>query len=296
MFKKIVAGTLLAGLIGILVLGGINRTIDVRAKVAEARGQGSGQGRAKGESNERGGYGQGGARNGASERQYPNYQAAPEDWATYEGAVVQAPEDGAELVIVTANGQEVTIGTGPSYMTAQGFTLQAGDMVQVQGYWEDDELKAAQVTRMADGQSIALRDEMGRPAWAGGGRNAQARQGGQGATGDSAGAGQAKAVEWLQFQGIVVSADPDALVVETAAGEEFIVEGRPWWFAQEQGFLAQAGDQVTLAGFYEQGDPLTDLGQHLEVGRIENTSNGQTVLIRDENGRPLWAGFGRRGM
>jgi hypothetical protein len=286
MFKKIVAGTLLAGLIGILVLGAINRTMDRTAKVAEAQGRGSGQGRAEGESNGRDGYGQGGAGNGANERQYPNYQAAPEEWATYEGAVVQAPENGEELVIATGDGQEVTIGTGPSYMAAQGFTLQAGEMVQVQGYWEDNELKAAQVTRLADGQTIALRDEMGRPAWAGGGRNAQAGREGQGAPGDPASAGQAEVGEWLQFQGIVTRTNPDALVVETAAGEELIVEGRPWRFAQEQGFLAQVGDQVTLTGFYE--------GSDLEVGRIENVSNGQTVLIRDENGRPLWAGFGRR--
>ncbi len=310
MFKKIIAGTLLAGLIGILVLGGINRTIDKTGQVAEAQGRGSGQDRAESESNGRGGYGQGskqdsesnarvsygqgGAGNSANERQYPNYQAAPEEWMTYEGAVVQAPEDGEDLVIATANGQEVMIGTGPSYMAAQGFRLQVGDMVQVRGYWEDNELKAAQVTRLADGQSIDLRDEMGRPAWAGAGRNAQAGQGIQAAPNDPTSDVQAEVDEWLQFQGIVISADT-ALIVETAAGEEFIIKGRPWWFAQEQGFLAQAGDQVTLTGFYEESDPLTGSGQSFEVGRIENISNGQTVLIRDENGRPLWAGFGRRG-
>jgi len=61
-------------------------------------------------------------------------------------------------------------------MTSQGFTLQAGDPVQVRGYWEDDELKAAQVTRLADGQTITLRDEAGHPAWAGNGKRAVERQ------------------------------------------------------------------------------------------------------------------------
>jgi hypothetical protein len=41
-----------------------------------------------------------------------------------------------------------------------------------------------------------------------------------------------------------------------------------------------------LVGFYE--------GDDFEVGQIDNATNGQTVLVRDENGRPLWAGRGRR--
>lgn len=30
-----------------------------------------------------------------------------------------------------------------------------------------------------------------------------------------------------------------------------------------------------------------------EMGQIDNITTGQTVLVRDENGRPLWAGQGR---
>ena len=40
---------------------------------------------------------------------------------------------------------------------------QVGEMVQVRGYWEDNEFKAAQVTRLADGETIVLRDDVGRP-------------------------------------------------------------------------------------------------------------------------------------
>jgi hypothetical protein len=81
--------------------------------------------------------------------------------------------------------------------------------------------------------------------------------------------------------------DADVLVVETVSGEQVTMENRPWWFAQEQGFSAQVGDQVTLIGFYE--------GDRFEVGQIDDITRGQTVLVRDENGRPLWAGRGRRG-
>jgi len=101
--------------------------------------------------------------------------------------------------------------------------------------------------------------------------------------------------EWLTVQGTVISVDANTLVVQTDSGEHVTVENRAWWFAQEQGFSAQVGDQVTLVGFYEGNDPSTISGQCLEVGRIDDLTNGQTVLVRDENGRPLWAECGRRG-
>ena len=107
--------------------------------------------------------------------------------------------------------------------------------------------------------------------------------------------GQANVEEWLTLQGTVMSVNADTLVVQTSSGEQATMENRPWWFAQEQGFLAQVGDQVTLIGFYE-GDDLSTGSEHrLEVGQINDATNGQTVLVRDEDGRPLWAGRGRRG-
>jgi len=184
MFRKVALGTLLAGLIGVLVAGAIIRTADKTENVAEARGLSQGRGavgnavgqtdlnsEVNTQSNGRGRYGQGG---GQIERQYPEYEAAPEAWSLYEGVVTQAPAAGVDLVIKTAGGEEIMVGTGPGYMEDQGFALQAGETVRVQGYWEEDELKAASVTRLRDGETITLRDNGGRPAWAGAGRNAQA--------------------------------------------------------------------------------------------------------------------------
>jgi hypothetical protein len=311
MVKKIVLGTLLVGLIGVLVAGGIIRTIDKTDNVAEARGLGRGQGNSEtvdlalnGNGQRGGGSGQGsgyGRSAVSGERQYPNYETAPEDWVTVEGTVVQAPAAGVDLVIATESGEEIVIGTGPSYMETQGFTLQADEQVQVQGYWQDGEFKAAQVTRLLDGQTLTLRDQLGRPAWAGNGQRAtgqtpalpQAGQGqgsqGQGsvdAPGDGTGTGQAQVDEWLTLQGTVASVTSDELVVQTTGGEQVLMDGRPWRFAQEAGFSAQAGDQLVLVGFYEDGD--------FEVGQIENLASGQVVPIRDEDGRPLWAGRGWR--
>jgi hypothetical protein len=211
MVKKVAFGTLLLGLIAVLVAGAIIRTVD-RTENVEARG--SSQGRGAGQEAERvasgssqdlnadvqrqgrGGYGQG---TGITERQYLNY-ADLQEWVLYEGTVTQVPTAGVDLIIETNTGQKVTIGTGPGFMEDQGFTLQAGEQVQVRGYWEGNELKAAQVTRLRDGATITLRDEVGRPAWAGGGQGAQAKgrggHDGQGRTeapGDGTRAGQAGA-------------------------------------------------------------------------------------------------------
>jgi hypothetical protein len=308
MTKKIVLSILLIGLIGTLVAGGVIRSLDKTEQVAAAQSLGRGNG--NGESSEsalgngqgRGGNGQGGGygQSGTVERQYANYEAPSGDWVTYEGTVVESPETGGELVVMTDGGQEVMVGTGPGYMEAQGFALTAGERVQVQGYWEDDELKAAQVTRLRDGETVALRDDLGRPAWSGAGRRAAEQQsstaeGGQGQAGlvlgsDGAGAagiGQADVDEWLTLTGTVVSVDSYALTVETTDGREIAMLGRPWLFAQEAGAVLQVGDQVQLLGFDEAGE--------FEVGQIANLTTGNSVVLRDESGRPLWAGGGRRG-
>ena len=95
------------------------------------------------------------------------------------------------------------------------------------------------------------------------------------------------ALEWEVSQGAVFDVDEDALTVTLLGGEQIVLEGRAWSFAQEQGFAPQVGDQVTLAGFF--------YGEELEVGRIENLTTGQIVTLREPEGRPQWAGRGRRG-
>jgi hypothetical protein len=121
----------------------------------------------------------------------------------------------------------------------------------------------------------------------GGNPDGYGSQGRGDAPGEQAGTDQVNVDEWLTLQGTVVSVDVDMLVVQTDSGEQVTMENRPWWFAREQGFSAQVGNQVTLVGFYENGD--------FEVGQISDVTNGQTLLVRDENGRPLWAGRGRGG-
>lgn len=99
---------------------------------------------------------------------------------------------------------------------------------------------------------------------------------------------QAKATEWITLFGEVISVDENALLVDIGAGDPLEITGRAWKYAQEMGFTTTAGDQLELLGFYE--------GEDFEVGGIDDITTGLSVALREENGRPLWAGGrGRRG-
>ncbi|MCI0475757.1 MAG: hypothetical protein L0Y55_05880 [Anaerolineales bacterium] len=87
--------------------------------------------------------------------------------------------------------------------------------------------------------------------------------------------------------GTVASVNENALTMKLADGSQIVVENRPWWFAQEQKFAAQVGDQIKLTGFSYNGT--------FETVKIENSTSGKTVQLRDEYGRPGWSGRGQRG-
>ncbi len=95
----------------------------------------------------------------------------------------------------------------------------------------------------------------------------------------------AQAVEWATVSGVVVSVQTDALLVKLDDGSSVEIVDRAWRFALQSGFDAHPGDALTLVGFYENED--------FEVVKLTNQSTGQTTVVRDESGRPLWAGRGR---
>jgi hypothetical protein len=89
------------------------------------------------------------------------------------------------------------------------------------------------------------------------------------------------------LQGIVTSVEKETLTVELIGGEEIVVKGRAWSFAQEQGFAPSVNDHVKLMGDIE--------GEEFEVWRMENLTSGQIIVLRDGKGSPQWAGRGKRG-
>ena len=202
MLKKIVLGTLLVGLIGILVVGAVLRTMDNTERVAEASGRGygrngaevgtcaagvSGQGfgvsaprpelGTKAQPNGRGGYAQDGNRGGYGSRdledapgdQTGTGQANVEEWLTLQGTVVSVDAD--VLVVETASGEQVTMENRPWWFAQeQGFSAQVGDRVTLIGFYEGDRFEVGQIEGITKGQTVLVRDENGRPLWAGRGR------------------------------------------------------------------------------------------------------------------------------
>jgi hypothetical protein len=114
------------------------------------------------------------------------------------------------------------------------------------------------------------------------GGNGQAN-GGQG-SGEGAGTGLANAYDWLTLEGSVTAVDDDELVVQVADGD-LLIDGRAWAYALEEGFATQAGHDITITGFYEDGE--------FKAVELVDTTSGESVSVRDQSGRPYWAGQGR---
>ncbi len=88
--------------------------------------------------------------------------------------------------------------------------------------------------------------------------------------------------EWVSLSGVISSFSAQEMLVVMDDGETIYVAGRAWRFALEQGFDPRLGNQLTMHGFFENGE--------FEPVEINNLSTGQVANLRDETGRPLWAG------
>jgi len=202
------------------------------------------------------------------------------------GTVASVDDYGFDMVLET--GETVYIELGPpDYWQAQGILLEAGQSVTVVGSNNEGMIHAAQV-QLADGQTLMVRDTNGQPLWSGGATNGQG-QGGQGAgTGSADGSHttdpQAQVDEWITISGTIMAYDRNWMTISTDDGQVVSFQtGQPRFFA-EQGVTFQVGDEVIVVGFY-QADQFT-------AGDITQVSTGLRVMLRDPNGRPLWAGPG----
>ena len=99
---------------------------------------------------------------------------------------------------------------------------------------------------------------------------------------------EASVEEWLTYEGSVVALDDEGVTIATGDGQELAIKLGPPWYRETLDFSAEVGDRVSVIGFYE--------GDEFEAGQVANQTNGQTLILRDEDGRPLWAGGrGRQG-
>jgi hypothetical protein len=116
------------------------------------------------------------------------------------------------------------------------------------------------------------------------GTGSQFRGGGQG-QGQGQGQGiAALGVQWTILQGNVIDMNQSAMTVQVSNGEKVVITNRPWSYALEQGFAAKVGDQIKMNGFYQNG--------LFEIGQMQNLTNSLSAQVRDQSGRPGWAGRG----
>ncbi|MFZ5821490.1 MAG: hypothetical protein ACOYYJ_16455 [Chloroflexota bacterium] len=88
--------------------------------------------------------------------------------------------------------------------------------------------------------------------------------------------------EWRAIDGQVTGISERGLSVQLSNGQLIELSGRAWRYAQGFGFNVQDGDALWLEGYFENGA--------FEVTRMTCPANGQSVLLRDSNGHPLWNG------
>jgi hypothetical protein len=230
-------------------------------------------------------------------------QQVQHDWQTLTGTVVELQAQG--LLVDTAEQGELLLNLGrPGFADQQNVSFNPGDAIAIDGFIGDEGFFVAGVIRNeANGQSLQLRDPNGRPLWAGPGRvqNGQGAQGGQGRRGGQGqgqmgngqmqgqgqmGSNQQFQPEWQTLTGTVVELQAQGLLVDTAEQGELLLNlGRPG-FADQQNISFNSGDAITIDGF------IGDEGFFV-AGVIRNEANGQSLQLRDPNGRPLWAGPGQ---
>lgn len=161
----------LAGILAIALVGGLGYLLVTADEDVNLRAASGGRGRESLDADKRGGYGRQGNAGGGRDSEYgwegEGLALEADDWQVVTGDVLVA---GNELTVSTDAG-EVEVGLGQAaYREAAEFVVAVGDEVSVSGYYDGGEFKAAVVDNLTSGESIVLRDESGRPMWAGQGR------------------------------------------------------------------------------------------------------------------------------
>ena len=116
--------------------------------------------------------------------------------------------------------------------------------------------------------------------------NAGSGAGAYDGSGQNSGAGQGRnetvrIVEWETLTGKVIVVDGE-ITIQTTEGQVLVGMGQS---AYREGFALEVGDEITVVGFHEDGE--------FKAGTVENLTTGETIVLRDETGRPMWSGQGR---
>jgi len=131
----------------------------------------------------------------------------------------------------------------------------------------------------------AYDDIVSAPMESGGYGQSQGR-GNAGSEAESSGQGQGRneterTVEWETLTGEVIVIDHE-VTIQTAEGEVLVGMGQSAYW---ESFGLAVGDEITVTGYHEDGE--------FKAGTVENLTTGETIVLRDETGRPMWAGRGQ---
>lgn len=204
-----------------------------------------------------------------------------EPWQA-SGTIAAIDQNGFDLTL--ESGETVYVELGPTdFWQSQDVQLAAGQTATVVGTINEDMMIHASQVTLADDQVLALRSETGQPLWSGGASQGQGQNGSSG-VGDHTPDPKAQVDEWITLEGTLISYQGGNMSMSTADGALINFKtGQPRFFA-EQGVTFQVGDEISVLGFYE--------GEQFSAGEITQLSTGLRVMLRDPNGRPLWAGPG----
>lgn len=183
--KKILMWGALSVLVGILVLGAVNRTIAKNGDEGTRTGRGSllntteagdaqlWNGRtqndlatAQGGQYGRQSQGNQGHSNSTNPDEFGIGQVDAGEVVELLGIVTAVGD--TTLTIFASNQQPIEInGRAWEYAQESGFSIQVGDQVQVSGFYEGETLEVISLANITSNQELFLRDASGRPMWAG---------------------------------------------------------------------------------------------------------------------------------
>jgi hypothetical protein len=132
-----------------------------------------------------GGQGQGGQGQGQG-NQNQNVQVPATQWETLEGTVTAV--DDLAIAMALDDGSEADVALGQvDFWTDEGYWFANGELLQVDGYWVNNEFQAGVVSWVGTEYTITIRDQFGRLLWTDTTANQGNGGGGQGNGGSGGG-------------------------------------------------------------------------------------------------------------
>jgi hypothetical protein len=211
----------------------------------------------------------------------------------------------------TSDGSSLRVHLGPYwYLVSQNFSVAVGDAVSATvadcpKTPDTGDATAFAVDDLTSGASIILRNELGVPVWKagrkgngngsgngngnggqmgggqghGGGHSNGCRHGGYGVGGTVDLATLVELEGMAAAVGLGLGTHHNAITF-SAGGTDYALGLGPLWYMAQQGFAVTAGDTLRVK--------MAQCSKGWTAFEVANLTTGQTLLLRDDQGVPLW--------